>query len=1595
MSREDLEALKARDLSSMSKEGLQLLKDDQDLVARIQSERDGAKPEATRPEPEAAPEGERPADPAAYAARSEHSMMGTSEADTFAAANFNQIPFAARLGQLSNNMMAKIQPDKYKSKTIEEVKEGLGSFGEGAETGMEKFFNAAGTATGSVVGMEAGGALAGVAGKLANAASKANVTGKLAKYVSKIPWVGKIAATPFGAGAAGHTVGSTMAENRQLRHKYGEDAPQGNPAMAAAGTLAFMRGLGMVNQVAVDLIPQQAYNKLGEKALTRMATAGASGIATWLAGKASGKHWEENLADTILWSTVGAIHPARVNKKGEGIKGTAYRMQEAMMDGLSSMGLKVNKKAVRQGTKGVGREQRKFTNATYRIYEMKDKLIYRDDQGGVIGKGLPRDMVQYLDALNQIVSIKAGEMSKIEAAGGVRKLKSSDAIKAIQQAIDVKVNGEYPVKEAMKREPAFAKEVNRLIDVLSEQGDMSSGFVDRHLKAANQVIGKYYTDIKSNNKVDAVKLVANALRSRYKTHLDSYDSGAGKEWQGLRNEMGEMLATRTAIEPHARRDAKVMQRPSLMDNLATPYHLGFSALHAMHGNAPAAFMHAVPALAKWHTGKYKTPTKAMNRMWKRMSGAEASLTLNERMTKLTARFTGETAKVIKEATGSDTKSDVINQLLKYTPEQRFQMLKDITERGDPIRVTQAIQDAVAEQLLGRKPLQITMQDAQKIRAGMLGEGFVVGEGTEPMRPSEPGRKLSTTTGSKLQDSIMSKNVDSRLAQALGEVQPGNKLASEPKRLTTDKIAGEGFVMEKRKSVPRRKIDGEWFEGYDEITQSDLKATQDKITGLEIAKEMERKAEHEKGKGFLAELWKDVQKFNQSLGKSGSVINESLGEKKKDYDVVAETKRNRTEKINGKVLPKSKRIDLVDEFGAFQHKFSIDMDSGKIYPAKQGRHFPGVPPNRWHRVVRVIMGVGGGEKVFGTRSGAFNEKIEAKWGDGLITKEQALKNSSKIEREAAQIFAKQYPGWKHLEGVGEFIDLRTETLTPTNPIPGGGGKIADLAKPIMSSNMPPTVVDVGKEKFMAWGADWLGVNSSGAQSPEGQRYIEGSKTWAVRENAAGWIRNQLAKGINKVVIVSNKSSSGLKSNPMFVEFVKNNIIKTHPQGKKIVAAAEKAEKVKYKAAEEVANKKVMRAKMKVDRAQTKLAKAAAQTELKKARLSVGYKEQQGYREMAAAIKAAKGKSIQEYLTLASESEGYEYQDKAVYTAEVKSLENDGGHPYPVKVYLDNVQEFGKKPSFSSMAAEMGIDKQAHLRLRSNNIVLDEKSPSFKDSLKTRQPVDEFMEKRTVGITPAAEKVPEIKALLDRAKDLSSSGQFKAAAAVRKEVLAKGQKELSNLFNDVPGVKIKVQQTLGDYYGEEPTLHTEVAYPKKSEGEVLRRISKQGESWSQDTVHVSKKIDIVPESAILGKEFADGYSFEPEILIKFNRSVSPEEFVRFNDLLRSKGLAGSTLLPNKKGIYAYNVSRGNYGKKPQQFIKEAQGVFDILHGKGLEGGRSGSQEALRAVDYDLSHRKLLVLGNKDSGATRTYEQVRDYVSPIEKPREERKTFSMADF
>jgi len=255
--------------------------------------------------------------------------------------------------------------------------------------------------------------------------------------------------------------------------------------------------------------------------------------------------------------------------------------------------------------------------------------------------------------------------------------------------------------------------------------------------------------------------------------------------------------------------------------------------------------------------------------------------------------------------------------------------------------------------------------------------------------------------------------------------------------------------------------------------------------------------------------------------------------------------------------------------------------------------------------------------------------------------------------------------------------------------------------------------------------------------------------------------------------------------------------------------------------------------------------------------------------------------------------------------------------------------------------------------------------FKFDETLAKPITPIKSELRIGITSASNKIPEIKTMLDNAHRLDNEGRFKESERIYNKILDIGESVLKNVFKDMPYVKIEVQRSKGNFFGEvEPTFPTKITFRKSDRAEIIRRLVEISDViFKQENVHLSTLLTRLPKDAIMGVENSDGSVYEPNYNITFEKPLTDKQYFELSKEVNGKGLAGSTLSVDRQSINLYNISKlKNY----EEFIRNIKELGTSLDTKGI---RTRIQKGVR---------KLYNIGNKEYGATRTYDDIRGELS-----------------
>jgi len=198
------------------------------------------------------------------------------------------------------------------------------------------------------------------------------------------------------------------------------------------------------------------------------------------------------------------------------------------------------------------------------------------------------------------------------------------------------------------------------------------------------------------------------------------------------------------------------------------------------------------------------------------------------------------------------------------------------------------------------------------------------------------------------------------------------------------------------------------------------------------------------------------------------------------------------------------------------------------------------------------------------------------------------------------------------------------------------------------------------------------------------------------------------------------------------------------------------------------------------------------------------------------------------------------------------------------------------------------------------------------------------------------VPEVQGLMIKAYRLFKINRFEEADSLYNQILKKGETSLIKRFKKINGVEIKISWTKGNYFGkEEPTFDCELIITNSESRQLaFNALVDFAIEFDQQTIHISRVLEIIPKGMKVGIENKDGSVYEPNIEIEFDHKISKKEFKKISSEIQSIGqkgekLAGSTLSPDNKCLILYNISKF---KKYEQFYKEIEQLIKRLDQMG---------------------------------------------------------------
>lgn len=241
----------------------------------------------------------------------------------------------------------------------------------------------------------------------------------------------------------------------------------------------------------------------------------------------------------------------------------------------------------------------------------------------------------------------------------------------------------------------------------------------------------------------------------------------------------------------------------------------------------------------------------------------------------------------------------------------------------------------------------------------------------------------------------------------------------------------------------------------------------------------------------------------------------------------------------------------------------------------------------------------------------------------------------------------------------------------------------------------------------------------------------------------------------------------------------------------------------------------------------------------------------------------------------------------------------------------------------------------------------------------------------------EEYDRLKSIADKlseGKKLEEAGDTDGAAKIYDEVLSGSQKQVADLFSDLPEIEVTVNRSKGNYFGStEPIFEYSIKDSDTHLGEIIERMADVANNkFRQDAVHVSEILPSQepPDGALFGVQQPDMSVYEPNIEIRTDKEMSEKDMAEIEKIIQENGLAGSTRFSDKKGLFLYNISNfKDYG----EFINQTNKAFEWLHGQGFR------------FQVERNTRKLWNIGKSEGEGFVSYGQakgLRDQLSPRSK-------------
>jgi hypothetical protein len=447
--------------------------------------------------------------PQAEAARAGRmtTSFATPEGDQALAAMMSKTPFAARIGSLTSGI------------PVETVKQGLKDYANVPDKTMgEKLAGAVGGAAGQMTGfLPAAAATGGLAGAMGAGTALENAIALL-------------------GGSAIQAGGAALANKEPILKSV---------TQAEIGTLL---GMG-AGKIGAQFVPKQipGAERIGS-------TLGGFGLGYALPAATP----EDRLVSALAAGGQMAAFPMKRNVLDP--QQQILSIKEAVHTGMNKLKIGAPARLTSAAEKAAYSE--KTSSAILDLYKNKDNLTYTDANGNQV-QGLPKDPYQVLEGIAQLKQRKIAQMKDLESKATVDPI-TGQAMGRAKFLIPVEkimatfngMLGDKDVQTALKYDEAMPKQIIKLKAKLNQQGSLAMDDVDSFLKFANSYWKSYDPSMPQGAK-SAWALMANAIRSTSEKFLDSFSSGAGKDWRSVRREYGALSELETSMSKVATKYSQV------------------------------------------------------------------------------------------------------------------------------------------------------------------------------------------------------------------------------------------------------------------------------------------------------------------------------------------------------------------------------------------------------------------------------------------------------------------------------------------------------------------------------------------------------------------------------------------------------------------------------------------------------------------------------------------------------------------------------------------------------------------------------------------------------------------------------------------------------------------------------------------------------------------------------------------------------------------------------------------------------------------------------------------------------------------------------